>query len=817
MVSSLTIHIEGPSSRCAHSVKPSQLLLAIILAHKRVEITTLNSHPEAATLARQAWSIRGVSGQPSELPCDLNPRTQGDRPKLILWYRKGQRKPIFSYDGRSSTLKSEVHHGRGHMNISRVSAALSLNSVTAADAGVYECRVDFFGSPTHTSVVNLTVIEPVRHVEVHDSRSGPIRSGTLGPYKEGDNVTLYCIAKNAKPTPNVTWWKDDGMLDSSWRNDGVRLLRNSLTITNLTREWHNATLTCKAVNTHLAEPAVTTVLIEMYLLPTRVTITGSPTAKVGEQLRLRCLSEGSRPAAHISWTIGGVNIQAEKENTHYGSATSSWLKRNVSRSDDKLIVTCNATNPAIGPSTSITNSTVLDIQYPPIVNASLGDVFRSSVLKEGNDVFLSCTVTANPPVSSITWYHEDKRLVGNLSEGIILTGESLVLQKVERKRVGSYRCSASNSLASVTSSPVELRIQYKPQCVTSPTTFFIYDKPINVTCTVSSYPPVDKIQWRWNNSQDIIRTRPSTAAPNHATAQLLVQPSKTNEDRELSCWGVNEEGRQPTPCRFTIKVAKMPAPLSSCRLANITATSLSLTCERPTAPTAGTTLYRAEVYLHNNTLFANVTSHSPSFNVSRLDAGTSYQIKVYVSHGPITSQPVVVSAYTSRVLIDRDPEPTDSSSPVGGIVGGIVVVIVVVIWVVWVRHYRRKRRSRKISKESTAQPPPDESNPDVVPNIAAINSSSIDLIHSSALLLASEEETYDLLATGERKATPSVYNILGSPRQENIQLQPFTYKESYSPLLLQGASKDSEDLAHGVRADVYCPVDQLLQAEESVV
>lgn len=59
-------------------------------------------------------------------------------------------------------------------------------------------------------------------------------------------------------------------------------------------------------------------------------------------------------------------------------------------------------------------------------------------------------------------------------------------------------------------------------------------------------------------------------------------------------------------------------------------------------------LGRVQVYLANNSLFANVTSQQPSFNVSRLDPATRYDIKVYVAHGPATSQPVHVSAFTSR-------------------------------------------------------------------------------------------------------------------------------------------------------------------------
>ena len=50
-----------------------------------------------------------------------------------------------------------------------------------------------------------------------------------------------------------------------------------------------------------------------------------------------------------------------------------------------------------------------------------------------------------------------------------------------------------------------------------------------------------------------------------------------------------------------LKISAMPAPLSSCRLANITASSLKLTCERPEpSSAASTTLYRAEVNSSND-------------------------------------------------------------------------------------------------------------------------------------------------------------------------------------------------------------------------
>ncbi|KAK7067960.1 hypothetical protein SK128_021896, partial [Halocaridina rubra] len=184
----------------------------------------------------------------------------------------------------------------------------------------------------------------------------------------------------------------------------------------------------------------------------------------------------------------------------------------------------------------------------------------------------------------------------NMKAGILLSGDSLVLQRVTRLRAGQYRCSATNKVATVTSPPVRLMIRYMPECDTFHTTYFIYDKPINVTCTVASNPSVSSIYWQWNNSNDVIKTDIISTEEEISSAQLTVNPLTNREDRALSCWAENEMGKQTKACGFTFKVAQMPLPLSSCRLANITASSLSLTCQTPHVPTPGaTTLYRAEV------------------------------------------------------------------------------------------------------------------------------------------------------------------------------------------------------------------------------
>ncbi|CAL4125964.1 unnamed protein product [Meganyctiphanes norvegica] len=765
----------------------SSLVIAVVATLAHPLLAAIANHDEPVAL-----QMTGVAGESADLPCYLTPRKPRDTPKLILWYKRGVRTPIYSHDGNKPLLEGAL--GRV-MTLTRGSATLTLTRLKLGDVGRYECRVDFKKSPTQSSFVNLTIIDPPKGVEIFDSHTGPAQDGVLGPYREGNAVAFACLSRGGSPLPNVTWWRGDMLLPSEWViKDGEMVVRNNLDIKRLTREWHNQTLTCAASNTDLVPPITKSVIVTMSLKPTQVIVHNPGPVREGEILRLRCTSEGSRPAAQLSWVLRGETTKADRENTHYGPLTSSTLKVKVTREDNGSRVTCRATNPAI-PHTFLDNTTTLEVHFPPTAKAKLGHSLASAKLKEGDDVYFTCTVSANPPASQIIWYHEGQIQVQSKSEGIILSGDSLVLQKVSRRRAGEYSCAASNTLASVTSKPVNLRIRYVPGCETSPTTYFIYDKPINITCTVSGHPGVTSIKWQWNSSSEEIEMPPIIGSHDRASAMLEVHPNRSLEPRELSCWGVNVMGVQPEGCHFTVKAARMPAPLSSCRLANITASSLSLTCQRPDSPALGTTFYRAEVYLDNSTLFLNMTSPKPSFNVSRLDAGTSYQIKVYVSHGPVTSEPVVVSAYTFKGS-RRDQPPSDTGSPIGGVVGGVMVTFLIVFTAVCARCYYHKRTRRKMTKKDEGHTSSEVATRDLVSNI---------------------EETYDLLETGEGKSEDPMYSILEDDTSEKgIALRVLGSRESYHPLVLKNSQKDHEDYT-GVQSDTYCPVNQLGQTDESIM
>lgn len=74
---------------------------------------------------------------------------------------------------------------------------------------------------------------------------------------------------------------------------------------------------------------------------------------------------------------------------------------------------------------------------------------------------MECDIRANPWVTEISWFFEGRELHTNVSAGLIISNQSLVLQKVQRTNRGHYTCAASNSEGLGESKPLYLSIQCK--------------------------------------------------------------------------------------------------------------------------------------------------------------------------------------------------------------------------------------------------------------------------------------------------------------------------------------------------------------------
>lgn len=106
----------------------------------------------------------------------------------------------------------------------------------------------------------------------------------------------------------------------------------------------------------------------------------------------------------------------------------------------------------------------------------------------------------------------------NATERIIISGNSLVLQKVGRNLRGKYTCSASNSQGEGHSNSVHLRIQHAPIC--SPNqkqTKYALGRmeSVRVQCDVLLDPPNDLVfTWYFKNGTQIMATNEETSTPN---------------------------------------------------------------------------------------------------------------------------------------------------------------------------------------------------------------------------------------------------------------------------------------------------------------
>ncbi|KAA0195652.1 hypothetical protein HAZT_HAZT005813 [Hyalella azteca] len=101
---------------------------------------------------------------------------------------------------------------------------------------------------------------------------------------------------------------------------------------------------------------------------------------------------------------------------------------------------------------------VLLIADAPVVELKLGSNLSPDNIRQGGDVYFDCLTTANPPVQKITWFKEKKEVWQRSDAGVLVNGNNLVLQRVQRAHGGNYSCKATNAVATTESNPVALSV-----------------------------------------------------------------------------------------------------------------------------------------------------------------------------------------------------------------------------------------------------------------------------------------------------------------------------------------------------------------------
>ena len=87
----------------------------------------------------------------------------------------------------------------------------------------------------------------------------------IGQKGSSTNKILYLIffLLKGQPMPQVSWWRDSHLIDSSFEKTFGRTVQNTLSVPQVSREDLGAMLTCQASNNNISAPASSRVTIDL--------------------------------------------------------------------------------------------------------------------------------------------------------------------------------------------------------------------------------------------------------------------------------------------------------------------------------------------------------------------------------------------------------------------------------------------------------------------------------------------------------------------------------------------------------------------------
>ncbi|KAG8182737.1 hypothetical protein JTE90_008115, partial [Oedothorax gibbosus] len=344
----------------------------------------------------------------------------------------------------------------------------------------------------------------------------------------------------------------------------------------------------------------------------------------------------------------------------------------------------------------------------PQLNLRLGSKLRHSNIAEDMDVYFECNIRANPWVSETGWRFEGQDLQSNVSAGIVLSNQSLVLQKVSRSQRGRYSCTATNNEGMGESNHVYLRVQYAPICKSDQEMSFttVINRPVQIHCDVEADTEELNFRWEFNGTSagGDLQVMP---VPGATTKSIVNYIPRTEADFGIvHCWATNNVGTQNPPCAFLIIPAEPPQPVHNCTVTEESSDFFRVLCNSSTPEPEDELLELLQEYFYveirdrdSGELLQNYSVNFPEVLVRGLDPGTWYSVVVYVRNEAGRSAPTVleVKTFSEDEKVKEDGKGWNlESSPLifitGAGAGGLLLVVLMICCALRFRLSRRKNK-----------------------------------------------------------------------------------------------------------------------------
>ncbi|XP_066989700.1 uncharacterized protein [Macrobrachium rosenbergii] len=711
---------------------------------REVIFSTLLCLTSAATrqAPRHVWVLTGGR---ADLPCPYAPKHAHDQPLLVLWYRLSDIVPIYSYDARAGEFTSGIRWasekalgGRAFFQTGSDPPMLVLEPAHENDQGVYTCRVDFRVSPSTTVVVNLTVVIPAGQPTIQ--WKGHTMVDEVGPLREEDTAKLTCRSAGGRPPPDLSWWSGERQLplissksysdpttDTYWSEAAVSI--------RIHRALQGTAFSCRALtptdeNAHqkvVCEPKVSYVTMNITLPPLDVSILGPAevTVSAGTMVTLTCRAIGSHPPARLTWWRGHAPLKHHVTNAVSSdrNVSTAALTMKVNKNMNEAMLACIANNPSI-PHKSIMRTVKLIVHYLPVLELTLGQPLEADNIKEGDDVYFECSIVSNPRYLRVDWYHDEVLVEANVTAGVVVSGLSLVMRKLQPFHSGSYTCGSANQEGYAKSNPVLLTVRHAPICmgdVTERVQGASRGALAVIKCRVLAEPSRN-VSWTWlrmrtDGTEEHV---PGNRIQNQGlNSSVLVTPLRQEDYGRFMCRATNAVGTQRKPCVINLVPAGPPDAPNNCTAEPIVPDFKGVTLREGMHETTssadeeprdaalaiscmagfdgGLPQYFLLEAWQDEVLVANISSEVPIWFVSELKAGMGVTLKIS-AHNP-RGRSAVIRTEVRTASADQRAHPEDTKIGMfgippllGGMVGvGGVLLLLLITGAIVAKHARPRK------------------------------------------------------------------------------------------------------------------------------
>ncbi|XP_022258808.1 hemicentin-1-like isoform X2 [Limulus polyphemus] len=508
------------------------------------------------------FKVTGLVGEKVDLPCNVDVGSCGDV-YFVTWTKNvsNEWKRLYLYsEPVEKPLQELANPDRADFFVHDSTAYLRISPLKIEDEGNYKCDVTYVQGkcPSLSYAFLKAVAKPTLPVIKKNGKK--IETSTaIGPFYEGDSFSLQCLTFGGKPTPEVSWLKNDDIISVQ-----PTVLNNDLGIANVTatvriilsRSDLGIRLSCQVKSEAVEDILVSWIEVDLHVTPLYMKV-GGPTKPIieGEKILLSCTIVGAKPAANATWYNRSETIQPQplsdvKLASDGSFKTISNLEIIVSRYDHQGVFYCKGSNPVVEKNRDppLLKSISLNVLYPPIV---LMEPRSGITINETEDATVGCTFDANPSeVSDVIWYKDRVQLSVEDKDKFRLknSGElTLVIRNVTRSDSGLYSCTLSNKVGR--GSPdkhIEINVVYPPVVDISISPTFINENDgstVSMRCLTVDGNPRNLLRVRWyKNEQFMNETVEDRMEVENVSREATAD--YTCEAENLAGWGDRSESQK---------------------------------------------------------------------------------------------------------------------------------------------------------------------------------------------------------------------------------------------------------------------------------